>query len=253
MAKSTIRAITFDLWDTILADDTDEPKRSTAGVPPKPTERRELVHQFLQKQAPISRELVEVAYNAADAAFNQVWRELHFTWTVRERLSIVFTALKRELSNPDMDELIRLHEEMELRFRPDFVRGANETLAALKKVYKLGVVSDAIFTPGRALRQLLEGEGLLHYFDSFIFSDEVGCSKPAPVVFEKAASDLGVSLREIVHVGDREHNDVDGPHAVGARAVLFTGIKDRGGASSKADAVCDDFTTLPAILEKLNH
>ena len=32
--RSKIKAITFDLWDTLFADDTDEPKRQKAGLPP---------------------------------------------------------------------------------------------------------------------------------------------------------------------------------------------------------------------------
>lgn len=251
--KPKIKAITFDLWDTLFADDTDEPKRKLAGLPTKFAERRELVHQYLQKQAPISKELVDTAYNAADAAFNKVWHEQFVTWSVRERLSILFAALKLELPKADLDELIRLHEEMELRFRPDPVPGVHEALKTLKQQYKLGVISDAIFTPGRALRQLLDGEGLLQYFDSFVFSDESGCSKPTPKVFEKAAAELGVELNEIVHIGDREQNDVEGPHAVGAQAVFFTAVKDRGSANTKAEAVCDHFSKLPSILEKMDQ
>ncbi|MFB3787706.1 MAG: HAD family hydrolase [bacterium] len=248
-----IKAITFDLWDTLFADDTDEPKRQQAGLPPKLIERRELVHQYLQRHAPVARDLVDAAYNAADAAFNKVWHEHYATWTVRERLSIVLKALKRELPDEEFAELIRLHEEMELRFRPDPAPGAGEALRTLKQRYKLGVISDAIFTPGRALRQLLDGEGWLGLFDSLVFSDEVGCSKPRPLVFETAAAQLGAELSEIVHIGDRESNDVDGPHAVGARAVLFTGIKDRGSANSRADAVCDDFARLSAVLERMDQ
>jgi putative hydrolase of the HAD superfamily len=251
--KPKIKAITFDLWDTIFADDTDEPKREKAGRPAKPIERRDLVYKYLKKQAPVSKELVETTYNAADAAFKKVWHEQYVTWSVRDRLSIIFTALKRELPEAEMAELVRLHEEMELEFRPDPAAGVHEVLKTLKQKYKLGIISDAIFSPGRALRQLLEGEGLLQYFDSFIFSDEIGSSKPTPIVFEKAAEELGVEVNEIVHIGDREQNDVDGPHAVGARAVFFTVIKDRGSENTTAEAVCAEYAKLPAILEQMDQ
>ncbi len=253
MESPKIAAITFDLWDTLFSDDSDEPKRKKAGLPPKTVERRELVFQTLQKHAPISREMVETAYNAADAAFNKVWHEQYVTWTVRERLSILFAALKRELPPADLDELILQHEEMELRFRPDPVPGIRDVLQILKKQYKLGVISDAIFSPGRCLRQLLDGQGILQEFDSLVFSDEVGFSKPTPAVFEKAAQDFGVELNQIIHIGDREQNDVDGPHAVGAKSILFTGVKDRGSENTNAEAICDDFSQLPAILERLDQ
>jgi hypothetical protein len=34
-----IEAITFDFWDTIAIDDSDEPKRAALGLPSKPESR----------------------------------------------------------------------------------------------------------------------------------------------------------------------------------------------------------------------
>ncbi len=249
-----ITAITFDLWDTVFIDDSDEPKRQAQGLSPKPVARRELVHQYLEKHAPISRETVDLAYDITDAAFSQVWHQQFYTWSVRERLSVLLNGLKRELPEAEFSELIRLHEEMEFQIQPDFADGVGDAIAELSQDYKLGVISDAIVSPGRALRKLLEEKDLLQYFDAFVFSDEVGCSKPKPAVFEKAAEGLGVEISGIVHIGDREQNDVDGPHTVGARAVLFTAIKDRrSGAVTKADAVCENYSQLPAIIKSLDR
>lgn len=253
MAKRRIRAITFDLWDTVVIDDTDEPKRAAAGLPTKLVTRRQLVHEYLNRHTPIARETVDLAYDVTDAAFRKVWHDQHVTWTVRERLGVLLAGLKRELPEAELAELVKLHEEMELVYRPDPLPGVHEGIRALKGKYKLGVISDAIFSPGRCLRELVAGEGLADLFEAWIFSDECGCSKPAPHVFEAAAKALDVELSEIVHIGDREHNDVAGPHAVGARAVLLTVAKDRGSATSKADAVCDDYAKLASILESLDQ
>ncbi len=253
MANSFIRAITFDLWDTVFIDDSDEPKRTAQGLPPKPDERRNLVHQFLQRHNPISKELVEVAYNIVDAAFRQVWYGQNVTWTVRERLSVLLKGLNRDLPGAELDELVRLHEEMELEFRPDLAVGVAEALQNLHGKYRMGVISDAIFSPGRALRQLLEHYDILKFFDAFVFSDEIGCAKPNPLAFKAAAKALEVKPCEIVHIGDRELKDIEGPHAVGASAVLCTVVKDRGSKNTKADAICRNFADLPAILKELNQ
>ena len=101
------------------------------------------------------------------------------------------------------------------------------------------------------MRELLRHYGLYRYFDCFVFSDELGCSKPDPRAFHAIAQHTACALEEIVHLGDREVKDIDGPHAVGARAILVPIAKDRGGPNSKADAVCRDFQELPAILQKL--
>lgn len=249
---SGIRAISFDLWDTILADDSDEPKRRACGLPPKAVERRELVHRFLSRHEPVERAAVQIAYDTADAAFREVWKHQWVTWPVRVRLGVVLAGLRRELPREEFDELVRLHEEMELRVRPDLVPGAEEALRALAARYRLVVVSDAIFTPGRALRELLEGYGLRRLFAGFVFSDEAGRSKPAPVVFHRAAELAGCRVEELVHVGDREENDVAGAHQAGCRAVLVTAAVDRGSGQTRADAVCPDLRRLPEIIQSLN-
>ena len=253
MGRAAIRAITFDLWDTVLIDDSDEPKRKAQGLAPKPVERRNLVRQFLERHEPIDAEQINVAYDTVDAAFRQVWYGQNVTWTVRQRLDVLLRGLGRDLPEPDMAELVRLHEDMELTVRPDLAVGVAEVLQNLHGKYRLGVISDAIFSPGRALRQLLAHYDLLKFFDAFVFSDEIGCAKPDASVFEAAAKGLGVKSCDIVHIGDREPKDVEGPQAVGARAVLCTVVRDRGSSGTKADAICADFADLPDILEKLDQ
>ncbi|MHC4325867.1 MAG: hypothetical protein ACYSUX_16475, partial [Planctomycetota bacterium] len=97
MGRAVIRAITFDLWDTVFIDDSDEPKRAVQGLLPKPAERRRVVHQYLEGHEPVSKEQVVLAYDAVDAAFHHVWYSQNITWTVRERLSVLLKALKRDL------------------------------------------------------------------------------------------------------------------------------------------------------------
>ena len=126
-----IKAITFDLWDTVFIDDTDEPKRKAAGRPTKAVERRELVKQFVDKHQPISQEIVNAAYNAQDAAFRKAWHDQHITWYVKERLEIVLKGIGLTLPENEMSELVRLHEEMELEFRPDFVPGVHDAIKSL--------------------------------------------------------------------------------------------------------------------------
>jgi putative hydrolase of the HAD superfamily len=248
-----IKGITFDLWDTVFVDDSDEPKRAAAGRPSKPVERRTLVHQYLNKIQAIDRQLVDVAYNAADAAFRKVWHDQHVTWKVRERLEVVLKALRRDLPEADFQELIRLHEDMELEFRPNFVTGVHEAIKTLAGQYKLAVISDAIFSPGRALRTLLADEGLLPYFNVFLFSDEFGRSKPEPSVFAAACQHMNLAPHEIVHIGDREHNDILGPKKVGMHCVLCTAAIDRDSKNTQADAIFSDYRQLPEILETLNR
>ena len=247
-----IKAITFDLWDTVFIDDTDEPKRKAAGRPTKGVERRELVKQFVDKHQIISQEIVDAAYNAQDAAFRKAWHDQFNTWSVKERMEIVLKGLNVTLPEDEFAELVLLHEEMELEFRPNFVPGVHEAIKSLSENYKLGVISDAIFSPGRSLRKLLADEGLLQYFTTFAFSDEVGCSKPHECMFKAAKEGLGVEYNEMVHIGDREHNDILGPEKMGMKSILCLAALDRGSDPNKADAFFNDYSELPRIVDSLN-
>ena len=248
-----ISAVTFDLWDTIIIDESDEPKRVEKGLSSKYLTRRELVWKFLGEHEPISRELVDVAYAAADAAFRKVWYNHSFTWSVNERLEVILKGLGRELPAAKMQELVRLHEEMEFEIQPDIAPGIAKAIKELHGKYKLGVISDTIFSSGRVLRKLLQANDIEQYFDVFIFSDEVGCSKPDPRTFMAAAEGLGVDVKDIVHIGDRDTKDIKGPQNLGARGIYTTVVNDRGSSTTSADAICTDYANLVQIVDALHN
>jgi len=246
-----IKAITFDLWDTLVHDDSDEPKRQARGLRSKRAERRHLLWSALSRVEPIDLETVSLAYDVADAGFNLVWREYSINWRLEQRLRVVLNGLDRTLPDSDFQELIESTGDMEVEIPPDAIDGAKFALETLAEHYQLAVVSDAIVTPGTGLRKLLEGHGLKRYFDGFAFSDEVGHSKPHRSMFDCAAKQLGVEVTEMAHIGDRDHNDVKGPHAIGAKAVLFTASRDVDRGITTADAICERHQDLPAIIERL--
>jgi putative hydrolase of the HAD superfamily len=247
----TIKAITFDLWDTIIADDTDEPKRRARGMRSKAEERRHLVWQALDRHQAIAEADAGLAYDVAEAAFNRAWKGNSVTWTIEERLDIILAGLRRTLPAEDRTALVDALGRMEVEVAPDPVPGIGDALEALAGSYALCVVSDTIVTPGAQLRALLETHDLKRHFSGFAFSDEVGRSKPHRAMFEAAAGQLGVAIAEMVHIGDRDHNDVKGPQALGMKAVLFTGRRDADRRTTSADAICADHAELPATIDAL--
>lgn len=246
-----IKALTFDLWDTIIDDDSDEPKRRALGLRPKAEERRHLIWQALDREQTIPREKVSVAYSVAEAAFNNLWRTYSVTWTLDERLDVVLQGLGRALSPKSKADVLDRLARMELDTAPDLIPGIEGALETLARRYKLCIVSDAIVTPGVRLRELLDRYGLKRHFQGFAFSDEVGRAKPHPAMFAAAARQLGVGIEEMLHVGDREHNDVRGSKSLGMKAVLFTAKRKADRDGTTADAVCDAARDLPAAIEKI--
>lgn len=247
----TIKAVTFDLWDTLVDDDSDEPIRADKGLRSKKHERRHQIWDALNAIEPIDHERVVLAYDTAEAGFNVVWKECHINWTVEQRIRVVLSGLKRQVSDEALRELVEGHARMEVDISPEPVDGVAAALQELSGRYKLCVVSDSIVTPGTGLREILDKHGLKKYFSGFAFSDEVGRSKPHAAMFQSASEQLGVELHEIVHVGDRDHNDVKGPHAVGAKAILFTATRSDDRDVTTADAICESHQELPAIVDRL--
>lgn len=254
-----IEAVTFDFWDTIAVDDSDEPKRAALGLPSKVEARIQLFVRHVTAHHPeIAPEQAALAYCRANERFRQDWHDEHRTPGVTTRLYYAYQHLGLEPEPGryaqlvgEVDDLVREIETMEVRIPPDFAPGIHDTLQLLAQDYRLGIISDTIHTHGRGLRHLLARQGLLSYFSYFIFSDEVGMSKPASKIFWQAATGLGIHPSRIAHIGDRESNDIVGPLSIGMQTVLFTGIVDRGSQTSRAHAVCRSYRDLPDILRRL--
>ena len=251
MLATKIKAISFDFWDTIVADNSDEERRRTQGLRSKKDERRYLTFEALERQQAIRREDVNLAFDVGDAAFDKAWHDQYVTWTVGERLDVILAGLGRTLPNEARSDLIRKIEVMEVEIPPDLIEGVREALTELHKRYRLCVVSDAIVTPGKELRRLFEKHDIAGYFETFAFSDEVGRSKPHTRMFQTAAKSLGVELSEMVHIGDRQHNDVAGAQAVGMKAVLFVARRTIDQQDTTADAICKSASDLPSIIDGL--
>lgn len=254
-----ISAITFDFWDTIAVDDSDEPKRAALGLPTKAEARVQLFAEKIVARYPhISYAQAAEAFHRATQQFRHNWHENHHTPGVPARLYDAYSYLGLKPGPGEyarmvreVDEIVREIETMEIRIQPDLAEGVHNTLAILAENYKLAIVSDTIHTQGRGLRHLLMQQGLLQYFSYFVFSDEVGAAKPSIQVFRQVSLGLELPPWQIVHIGDRESNDIAGPLALGMRAILFTGIVDRGSDKTRAHAICRSFRDLPSIVQRL--
>ena len=84
-----------------------------------------------------------------------------------------------------------------------------------------------------------------------MFFDEAGAAKPDLKVFHLASKGLNTPLEHLVHIGDRESNDIVGPREVGAHAILITASIDRGREGTRASAICERYVDLPGIVASL--
>ena len=164
----------------MIDDDSDEPKRAALGLRSKRDERHYVVWNILNKNDPISLQVVSQAYEEVNDEYNRVWHDEYVTWTVSERIGHILSKLDRTLSQRDFADAVAALEDMEIEIPPNPVDGVGTALEEISRVYTLAVVSDAIISPGKNLRRWLDMHGLLQHFSGFAFSDEVGKSKPDP-------------------------------------------------------------------------
>lgn len=240
-----IRAITIDFWDTMVIAQRNGDIR----------QRLRLGHLLDVAQAyrtGLSHDDVKAAYEAARSHFNASWVEDHQTPATSALVHRIWDRLDVPASEAEHEAVVATFEEGILEGPPDFTEGLENALAWAAERYRLGVISDTMFSPGRVIRTLLERRSVKHHFDAFIFSDETGFSKPDVRAFERAASELGVGVGELVHVGDLRRTDVTGAQSAGASAVLYTGVHTREEDKTPVPhEVIDHWNELPAALERL--
>ncbi len=245
------RAITFDLWDTLVIDDSDEPERARRGLLSKSdTRRSEFSALVLANKPSLKPAEIDSAFDLAAARFRHWWKVEHHTPPIRDWLAVGLAEL--DIHDPTgLDALAASLGRLEVDIPPQPVPFIHELLQQLKGVVPLGIVSDTINTPADGLRSILRQHGLYDYFDYFAFSDEVGASKPAANGFQAVAEAFGVPPSSIVHVGDRQETDVDGIQRFGGKAVLYTGAIDRHHGQTTAEVICADYRTFVSQIDQL--
>ena len=142
--SNTIKAITFDLWDTVFIDDSDEPKRVAKGLGTKVEARQALLLEALTREYEVTAEDVAAAYKSNEEVFRRVWHEDFKTLTVAHRLGLLLEEMGLELPQDILEPVVTGWEEMEHDIPPDLAPGVAEALEELAGTYPLAVISDAI-------------------------------------------------------------------------------------------------------------
>src|SRR5687768_9151906 len=91
---SMIAAITFDFWDTLAVDDSDEPKRAALGLPSKADARMQLfAERIIERYPQISYAQACDAYQQANQRFRHSWHNEQHTPGVMARLYDAYECL----------------------------------------------------------------------------------------------------------------------------------------------------------------
>lgn len=239
-----VDAVTFDFWDTLVvahAERTRELRRAAL-----------LAVLAEHQHDDISADILDAVFDDTVRAFNDAW-VANRQFTARDGAEHVVTKLARDLSPATRDALIAAFVEAGNRVDVELAPNVASTLAALDEAgIGIGIICDVGMTPSIVLRSYLERHGVLHHFDHWSFSDEVGVYKPDPAIFRHALEGLGgVDPARAVHVGDLRRTDVRGAKGMGMTAVRYRGVRDDlgdGEHTIEGDHVLDDHADLLALL-----
>ncbi|MCH7738257.1 MAG: HAD family hydrolase [Chloroflexi bacterium] len=220
-----ITTVTFDLWQTLLLDER-ELGEARALV------RLEGAQSALAKfGADFDLEHIRDAYMSCFEQCRKV-RDGGLDVGFREQVSVfvnhIEPGLTGRLDPGVMDEIAEYYSDSFLVHPPPAHADAVQVLQGVKDMgLKIGLISNTGMTPGFTFRSYMEERGMLDYFHTLTFSDEVKVAKPSGEIFMMTLRALGATPEQTIHVGDHVMNDVVGAKRCGMKTVWISGFYER--------------------------
>ncbi|HAZ17682.1 MAG TPA: hypothetical protein DCY87_02795 [Acidimicrobiaceae bacterium] len=234
-----IRAVTFDLWNTLLTG-------TPGAVEIRSRFWREVI---VERGLDIGDDLLHGTLSMLPTRFDEEWRAGR-QYGPTEALADCFTAFGDRLASEDRDALAAAFEAASYELKVAPVADAADVLSAVAATgVAVGIISDTNLAVGRHLRTYLDQHRILQHVTFAAFSDEVGVYKPDPAIFRVALDGLGIDdPTTVAHVGDLMRTDVAGARAMGMVTVRFRGVVDDPEDGAEADHVIDRLADLSVVL-----
>ena len=194
-----LEVIFFDVGNTLVFPDHEKTLAPLWDRGIRPTEPQLLAAER------VARQETDLLVSRTRKVDQQYW-EIYYGHLLRT-LGITEVSLRLELVS-----LARTSSNWS-RVRP----GTTEVLDALKKKYRLGVISNS---DGHMAERLVS-LGFGSYFEHVIDSGNVGHEKPAPQIFQAALAVMSVSADRALYLGDIYSVDYLGAQSAGMQAVLM--------------------------------
>ncbi|MDH6111838.1 putative hydrolase of the HAD superfamily [Kitasatospora sp. MAP12-15] len=210
---TTIRAVVFDLWKTLV---------------------------------PLPDEVKRRAFTETARALGQSPQQLAGPWSrtrvQRETgpLSRYLAALRVEL-NADWDE-DQATEAMRVRRTTHGAGFATPALGAVQTLSRLhqgGLRIGLVSNCSSDVRSMLDSSALAPLLDTTVLSAEAGLMKPDPAIFRLAAERLGVDSSACLYVGDGNDNELDGAAQAGMAPILLDLAEGHPWAGARISTLAD--------------
>ncbi len=245
-----ITAVTFDLWQTLLIDNRE------LGIT-RSNARLEGVRRVLSGCGEeFGAERISEAYwdcYRQCVAIREGLLDISFPEQIGIFVENISPGLSGRLEPGALAEITRVYADSFLDYAPPAHADAVKVLRSVRDMgLRIGLISNTGMTPGTTFRTYMANTGMLDYFDTLTFSDEVRLSKPAEEIFLMTLRSLNAAPGGTVHVGDSIHTDIAGARKCGLKTVWITGFSEREDPSDPAtepDETVDELSAVvPAIV-----
>ena len=206
----------FDLWLTLIKSH-----------PEFKAKRVELFSSFFDVNKPIGEVAKVVKYY--DDLCNSINEVIGGNVDTFEIYLLILNALEVDVKQLNKDQLNQFYQKSEdlfLEYKPVVIfENLHQFFDEIKNQGKtINILSNTGFIKGKTMRKFLISENLDQYIDFHIYSDELNCSKPNPIVFQEVKNLINnkdLKMNQILHVGDNPVADYKGAKDFGFSAHLI--------------------------------
>ncbi|MFC0427572.1 HAD family hydrolase [Chryseobacterium scophthalmum] len=206
----------FDLWLTLIKSH-----------PEFKAKRVELFSSFFNVEKPIGE--VEKAVKYYDDLCNNINEVIGGNVDTFEIYLLILNSLNvdiKQLNQANLNEFYQKSEDLFLEYKPvvifDELHNFFDEIKDQGKT--INILSNTGFIKGKTMRKFLMNENLDQYIDFHIYSDEIKCSKPNPLVFQEVKNQIRnqeLQMEQILHIGDNPIADYKGAKDFGFSAHLL--------------------------------
>jgi putative hydrolase of the HAD superfamily len=256
-----VRAVLFDLDDTLVAQDSSDDEALRAAAALLPIDRKSAAATLVEtvrRQArmlwydaptgPYCRAVGISALEAMWARFDTPQPQIAAlaAWAPTFRIAVWRQAVQAcGVTDPVLpSQMLMTFQQTRRRLQTVFP-DALPVLTALRPRYRLALVTNG--APDLQ-RTKIGASGLGEWFEVMVVSGEQGVGKPDPRIFTATLARLQLTARDVVMVGNSLDHDIAGARAAGVGSVWINRVGEQPPVERVPDAVITGLGELPALL-----
>ena len=235
-----MKLITIDFWNTLFNAESGDMSRNNS-------RNKVLINTLNDLGISIDKNKFDIVLQKSWEYYTHCWINEYRTPSATEILNFIWKEmdLAKGISPDNNDKafkyIVNFFENAIILFPPDLEPGAKEAIIKLSSKYKLAIVSDTGFSPGKIVNELLIDLDIKKYFSAFSYSDETGVAKPHPKSWTTILDDLNILPAEAIHIGDIDRTDIEGAKNIGMKAIRYDGCVDKNILHLRYDNSLADF------------